>query len=213
MRTISKSNLFLQLFLAVSMLCGTALFAQEADTSSQEITPSEEITQGQAAILLVRRLGLWQDSGIVLTQNEAILRLQNLNIAPLGGWDTGEPLNLNELARMLAQALELDSDFSEAEKSDPEAKAHKEALIAQYNLDVDELVQQLDRNRVRIPSALGRILDSTETDPVNKPNPSETDEFIPAAEEQNLLAADVEAVLTAATGVTAPSQDITPSAP
>lgn len=207
MRTISKSNLFLQLFLAVSMLCGTALFAQEADT------PSEEITQGQAAILLVRRLGLWQDSGIVLTQNEAILRLQNLNIAPLGGWDTGEPLNLNELARMLAQALELDSDFSEAEKSDPEAKAHKEALIAQHNLDVDELVQQLDRNRVRIPSALGRVLDSTETDPVNKPNPSETDEFIPAAEAQNLLAADVEAVLTAATGVAAPSQDITPSAP
>lgn len=199
MRTISKSNLFLQLFLAVSMLCGTALFAQEADTSSEEITPSEEITQGQAAILLVRRLGLWQDDGMVLTQNEAILRLENLNIAPLGGWDADEPLNLNELTRMLAQALELDSDFSEAEKSDPEAKAHKEALIAQHNLDVDELVQQLARNRVGIPDALGI--------------PSETDEFIPAAEAQNLLAADVEAVLTAATGVAAPSQDITPSAP
>ncbi|MDA3873116.1 MAG: hypothetical protein PF795_04070 [Kiritimatiellae bacterium] len=200
MRTTSKSSLLLHLFLALSMLCGTTLLAQDEEASV------EEITQGQAAVLLVRRLGLWQDNGIVLTQNQAISRLENLNIAPLGGWDADEGLPVNEVARMLAQALQLDGEFSDAEKSDPDAKAHKEALIAQYNLDVDDLVQQLARNRVQFRSAVGRISDRIESDPLTKPNPSETDGFIPTEEEFT-------AILDVVTNVQSPTQNITPSAP
>lgn len=200
MRTTCKATTLLHLFFALTFLCATAVTAQEEKAANQEIT------QGQAAVLLVRRLGLWQDDSIVLTQNEAISRLDNLNIAPLGGWDVESLLTVNELARMLSQALELDGEFSEAEKSDPDAKAHKEALIAQYNLDVDDLVQQLARNRVQIPSAVGRIPDTTESDPVTKPNPPETDGFIPTVEEFDIL-------LGAVTSIQSPSQNITPSAP
>jgi hypothetical protein len=210
MKTTSKSKFVLHFFLFLSLLCGNILFAEEA--ASAENDSSEQITQGQGAVLLVRRLGLWQDSGIVLTQNEAISRLKKLKIAPLGGWDAEAPLSVNELARMLAQALRLDEDFSEDEKMDPEATAHKEALIAQHNLDIDDLVQQLARNKAQIPSAVGQMGDSTESDPILRPNPPETDGFNPVPTEEDLLAILV-AVQEAVTTVQSPAQDITPSAP
>ncbi|MEX2606232.1 MAG: hypothetical protein WD708_02710 [Kiritimatiellia bacterium] len=210
MRTTSKSSLFLHLFLALSLLCGTALFAQEEEESSRK-NASSEITQGQAAKLLVRRLGLWQESGIALTQNRAITRLESLNVSPFGGWDAEAPLSVNELARMLAQALGLDSDFSEADKTDPEATAHKEALIAQHNLDVEGLVARLARNRAQLPSAVGRMPDSSESDPITRPNPPETDGLIPTVE--RVTDSDVRVVLSAVTNVRSTSQNITPSAP
>jgi hypothetical protein len=133
-----------------AVLCGCfvcsvpVVFAQE-DASEEAAEATAEtaevaISQGRAAVLLANSLGLYVGYLDPLTPEQAIQLLIAEDISPLGGWEPQAEMNVNTIARLLAQALGLDEDFTDEQVSDPTSQAYKDALIAEYDVDIDSLV-------------------------------------------------------------------------
>lgn len=122
MRTLHKFRL---LFLASILLIVPAVHAQAAPMS-----------QGRAAFLLAQRLGFGLQSNQVLSDLEAIRLLMENNISPFGGWDLEQPLFENDLARMLVQALGLESEIPQEERGNPQTAAYKDLLVREFGLEI-----------------------------------------------------------------------------
>jgi len=175
---------------------------------AEESAEDKELTQGQVAKLLLLRFGLWDQDGVIPTQESATSRLSALSIEPLGGWDAGSIMTTNEIARVLGQALGLDADFSEDEKTDPSATAYKDALIAQFDVDIDQLGRTLASRTTSVPLAPENQAPGmgSDTDPIEKPVIPDTDDLV-------MFSSDLVVVLEEVTVAAPPAQDITPAAP
>jgi hypothetical protein len=118
---------------------GNALVAQE---TAEETPPAEEmaINQGRAAVLLANSLGFYVSQDGPLTPVRAVELLMQNGISPLDGWKVNEMLTVDTMAIILGQALGLDENFTEEQKADPTGQPYKDALIAEFNLDLDQIV-------------------------------------------------------------------------
>lgn len=139
---MKKSNFFspIPLLLSVLLTCLLpVLHAQEEGEAETGEAASQTITQGRAAVLLANSLGLYVGQLGNLTPQVAAQLLAEQGIAPVGGWAITEPLNTATLARILGQSLGIDSEFTDEQKNDPDAQAYRDALLADFDLDVDNL--------------------------------------------------------------------------
>jgi len=128
--------LFTSFLLAFSAF-SPAVHAQEGEEGE---TAPAQYTQGQAAIILASRLGLFAEVDGLLTPQRASELLMARGIQPYAGWVLNQPLTANDLARILGQSMGLDGEFTDEQKSDETSQAYKDALLAEYDLDIDTIV-------------------------------------------------------------------------
>jgi hypothetical protein len=89
-----------------------------------------------AAVLLAQRLGFALQTNRTLTEVEATRLLMENNISPFGGWNVDEPILENDLARILVQALGVEGEIPEEERSNPETTAYADLLLRKYDVVV-----------------------------------------------------------------------------
>ncbi len=119
------------------LLC--ALLVPLAPTTVAQALPDQGVSQGRAAVILATALGLNPGSDTSITEDRAIALLSAEGIAPTGGWNSDAELNAAELARFMGQALGLDEEFTQEQLSDSTAQAYKDALVSDFDIDVDNL--------------------------------------------------------------------------
>lgn len=206
MKFTDTPRFFLSLLCGVSLLLAPLTFAQDGEESSEQ---SQEValTQGRAAVLLANSLGLYVGQDRPLTPDEAIQLLMAEGISPFGGWKPGSIIEVGDVARILVQALGLDSDFSEEQVNDPSSQAYKDTLVENFGIDIDDIVA----GGVDITSGPNPV-DGSPTDP------EQAEISIPAilvseADLQKALADVVPTPGGTGTQVDGGSSNITPSAP
>lgn len=217
MRTQRFGKSFLLLLSAVFFMTSLPTLAQEEGT--EESTPAAaEMTQGQAALIIARRLGLLTGSAEAPSQARAIQLLTARGVAPKAGWDASALLSSDDLARILVQALGLEGELSEAEIAGDDATPYIDLLIEKYGLDVTQLASASDFNNAGTgesgAAALGN--DST-TDPLRVPvQIDDNNQQVLPVSQQDLNAA-LAALVGAGGGsggqVDSGAGNITPSAP
>lgn len=128
--------------------------------------PAASLTQGQAAVVMARQLGLFNGSAAP-TQAQAIQLLSARDIAPAGGWDSEELLNAGDLARMLVYALGLEEELGEEQLASADNDAFIDLLIEEYGVDVNEIANANDFESSAAFDS-GSVGDSS-TDPLDGP--------------------------------------------
>ncbi|WFB34746.1 hypothetical protein P3T73_11300 [Kiritimatiellota bacterium B12222] len=150
MRTPTFSKPFLLLLSGILFLAWQPVVAQEeapAEEAPAEETPAAEeettkdtLTQGQAAVIIARRLGLTTETSGASTQARAMQLLSARGVNPTGGWDADAVLLPGDLARLLVQALGLESELSEAQIAGTDNSPYVDLLIEKYGVDVEDIV-------------------------------------------------------------------------
>jgi len=139
----------------------TAVFLWAGSVHAEEVP--EVLTQGEAALMLANKMKLGFELDHPLTAMKAISMLQELGIAPFGGWQIDEPMMEHDLARILVFALGHQNDIPEEERNNPETTAFRDLLIREYNLDLSSLRAALSATD---PKTDGRLSTGISTDPV-----------------------------------------------
>lgn len=204
MRSISFNKYFISITAAILCLSSINGFAQ----SDPEPTSAPAFTQGQAAVILARRLGLFHSETGAPTQARAIQLLSARNVAPNAGWEADEELPAGDLARILVAALGLDGELSEDQLADDDDQPFIDLLIERYDVDVNQVVSS--GNFRYTTATVGSGSESSDpllTDPVNPTMPVDQDDL------NTILDAIVGSQGTSGGQVGGSNSNITPSAP
>ena len=216
MRTPRFGKSFLLLLSAAFFM--TTLPTQAQEEGTEESAPAAAtMTQGQAAVIIARRLGLLADSSQAPTQAQAIQLLTSRRVSPKGGWDAEAALSSGNLARMLVQALGLESELSENQIAGDDATPYIDLLIENYGLDVTELGSASDLNNTDTGRMTGGMGGDSSSDLFRAPATIDDNnqQAIPVSQQ------DLNEALTALVGaagggsgqVDSGSGNVTPSAP
>jgi|GEM_PF-1853976 len=155
MRSITIRNYFL-------FLLSASLFALMLPTHAQDEPPAVEapaveaeepastLTQGQAAVIIARSLGLFSGQVAVPTQAQSIQLLLARNISPAGGWDPAAELSAGDLARMLVFALGSQDELSEAELAADNNDPFIDLILEKTGTDIPAIITANRLNRVPI---------------------------------------------------------------
>ncbi|GEM_PF-4817415 len=100
----------------------------------------KEFTQGEAALLLAKKLGLFSGSSIPATPAGAIKLMNLKGIVPPGGWVNDKGLTVGDAAIILVQALGLEEKLDSGKKNDPAANV--ELIKSEYGEDLVANVKQ-----------------------------------------------------------------------
>lgn len=221
MRTIRFGKSFL-LLLSTMVFMGTLpATAQEAkaeESATAEEPANSTLTQGQAAVILARRMGLFSESGETPTAARAMQLLSARGISPKAGWEADALLDAGQLARMLVQALGLESELTDDQIAGEDATPYIDLLIEKYDLDVTTLNTAADLNATRTDDMRGSNTSASSTDPLRypvNPNASEGQDVIPIrlVDLERALAAVVGAPGSDSGQVNRRTNNMTPSAP
>ena len=204
MKTLTYSKFFLSGFIGLLLFTVSPVFAQDTENEPAEAEETETYTQGQAALVIARRLGLCSGTVRAPTQARAIQLLSALDIAPAGGWVPEDPLSPGGFARVMVKALGLEGELSEEEIAGDSDQAYFDILNENYGVDLQR------RDRV-LGSIVGSGDIATSSDPLDGADlpAGDTREEIPVSQE------DVNATLAAISGgnTGGGGNNITPSAP
>ena len=198
-------RIFALLFAGFLVVAPSQVMAQEPGDapSASEV---DAISQGRVAVLLANSLGFYVGQDGPLSPERAVALLMQNGISPMDGWKINDMVKLDELAVILGQALGLDTEFTDEQKSDPSAQAYKDALIEEFGLDLKSLV----KDAVRV--TLGP--NPNEGNPgFNQPVPFGPDHFVSTSDLDQVIAAVIPAAGGDSGQVDDGSDNITPSAP
>ena len=214
--SIMNTHRFSKFFLIlVSTTLITAVMPAFGQDESAEPAAENEagLTQGQAAVLIARRLGLFKSSSAAPTQASAIQVLSARGVSPKGGWDAVAVLTPGQLARLLVQALGLEQELSEAQIAGDDAQPYIDLLIEKFGVDVSQigtgaaLANAVPRKNKG--AGIGPTDGETLTDPLGTPplTGGDIDNVVPVSQK------DLVDALNAIVGGSGGSGNITPSAP
>ncbi|MDF3127836.1 hypothetical protein P0Y35_01375 [Kiritimatiellaeota bacterium B1221] len=212
MRTHRFSKFFLLLLSATLVTAVLPVFGQEEEAPAEK--EEAGLTQGQAAVIIARKLGLFSNEATAATQASAIQMLTARGVAPQGGWDAGAMLTPGELARLLVKALGLEVELAEAQIAGEDTQPYVDLLIEKYGVDVNEIATSAGVSG-SVPGDSGFDKESvTGDDPLTRSFlETTTDDSEPQA--IPVSQADLEATLAAIVGGSSggTSGNMTPSAP
>lgn len=144
MTTLRFGKFFLLLLSVVMLMATSSVMAQEETTEETE-EAAAPLTQGQAAVILARRLGLF-GSDEVPTEARAIQMLKGQGISPKDGWQVDGFLRSGDLARMLVKALGIDNRLTPEQIAGEDDTPFFEILTSTYGLDLSTLGTASDLN-------------------------------------------------------------------
>ncbi len=213
MRTHRFSKFFLLLLSTTLLTAVLPAFGQ--DDAAPAAAKEAGLTQGQAAVIIARRLGLFNVAASAATQASAIQLLSGRGVAPEGGWNADTLLTPGQLARLLVQALGLEDELSEAQIAGTDNQPYIDLLIEKYGVDVSELGTAAEvAGAVPGDNGLNDPADESNKDPLvssplSGPGDDSEPESIPVSQ------SDLEATLAAIVGGSGGggSGNMTPSAP
>lgn len=108
---------------------------QAAESATQEAS----IKQGDAAVVLAKRLGLFHSMTENPSPDSAMQLLSARGITPPGGWDADASMTAGDTARLLVQALGLEGELSEAQIASDDPQAYIDLLKKSFGVDVTSL--------------------------------------------------------------------------
>jgi len=221
-------KIFTTLLLPAALVFSTPqAFAQDGESEPTEETESQSITQGEAALILARRLGFFVGTTRPMDQQNAVKVLMENNIRPFDGWKVNDPLTVGDLARLLVQSMNRENEIPEEDQSNPDTTAYRDLLEREYGLNLEKIVASLRRTgSSKDPKGTGPLDDTASSDPLEgRSGEGDVDELgggSPVNLNTPLSEEDIQAVLTS----TAPAQgggssgqvdddadDTTPSSP
>lgn len=215
--------------LMIGVLCLglTHIHAQDETAPEASSDESAGITQGEAALLLARKLGFFVGSTRPMDVQNAIKVLLENKISPFNGWRSSDPLTAGDLARLLVQSLNRADEIPEADRDNPETTAYRDLLEREYGMDLNKIIASLRRvPGSKDPKGTGPLDDSASSDPLEgRSGDGDVDE-LGGGSPVNLNTPVNESILVAALRATAPtpgdgdsgqvgegSNNVTPSTP
>lgn len=131
MKAIPLPRLLSSLLCSILISCASSVYAAESG--------SQAMPQGQAALLIANRLGLFAGSSTLATETMAVQRLAAQGVTPDGGWDTDASMTPGSLARLLVQALGVESELTDSEIAGNDDEPFLDLLIEMYGLDLSNV--------------------------------------------------------------------------
>jgi len=152
--------------LICSLLAAVA-FIMAAQLASAQDEASPELTQSEVALVLAHRLGFFVGVTRPPSPQEAVKQLLENKISPLGGWQLDQPLLVNDLTRLLVQALGREQEIPVEERGNPETTAYTDFLVREFDFDIAKIMNEL----LRVPASnnpqnSGPIREAVSSDPL-----------------------------------------------
>lgn len=214
-----------------ALLCLGAgrLYAQDgAQEGGGEAAPeTDTFTQGEAALLLARKLGFFVGTARPMDQQNAIKVLLENGIRPFNGWSPNDPLTAGDLSRLLVQSLGREDEIPEAERDNVETTAYQDLLEREYGMDLNQIIASVRQiPSSKDPKGTGPMDESASSDPLESRSGEGDVDELGGASPVNLGTPVNESIVLAALSATAPtpgggdsgqvdegSDNVTPSAP
>jgi outer membrane biosynthesis protein TonB len=108
-----------------------------AEQPAAEATPPASeggISQGEAALALVGKLGLFPALGNAPSPQQAAAALSAQGIAPFGGWNPSETLTVGDFAKILVESMGRQDEIAPDDRNNPEAYVQ---LLRSLNIQVE----------------------------------------------------------------------------
>ncbi|MGA0368201.1 MAG: hypothetical protein ACO3N7_01980 [Kiritimatiellia bacterium] len=185
MKTPNYCKTILLLISGAFLFLSAPLYAQDesGEEAVEEAGESAGLTQGQAAVIVARRLRILSGNADA-TQAGAALALSARGIQPKGGWDLGSPLAPADLALILVQALGLEDEFSPEQLAAEDPQPLYDLLEARFGVNVQEIVSGGQSAGGGIQDNQGQLgtVDAS-SDPLEGADIPEGERYIPVTEE------------------------------